>query len=73
MSKYPLQHSLVLIQWRPIQLNLSQMEALSMKKTGKRNYLEKRTTDDSDSGSDLGPEALEGGGLFQEFVLSPAA
>lgn len=32
MSKDPLQHSLVLIQLRPIQLNLYQMEALSMKK-----------------------------------------
>lgn len=73
MSKDPLQHSLVLIQLRPIQLNLYQMEALSMKKTGKRSYLEKRTRDDSDSGSDVDQETPEGGGLFQEFVLSPAA
>lgn len=42
MSQYHLQHSLGLPQLRPIQLNLYQMEALSVKNQKKRNYLEKK-------------------------------
>lgn len=41
MPKYPLQHSPLLIQLRPTQLNLYQMEALSMKKQGREAVLRK--------------------------------
>lgn len=67
MSKYPLQQVLVLIQMRSILLNLDHLGTLSMETQGRGTIWR-----NSDSGYDLGSGTLEGGDIWQEFVLNPA-